>query len=332
MDWGWLLLGIWAFLTVGSSSAATFAPPTAAECLRAIGPTGNLPPILRRTLKPGDDFQIVPAPGPHDWLAAHSQAAQSFGDFAKARPRRPDKSRHKIYLLALGDFPKDRSPAISKLAAYAAAYFGLEVQVLAPVKLTDWELTTRTNRHTHKRQFLTYNILKMLTGRLPDDGFCLCAVTMEDLYPHPTWNFVFGQASPQNGVGVYSFARYDPAFYGAERGGNYQKVLLRRSCRVLVHEVGHLFGLEHCTFYRCVMNGSNHLQESDGRPLHVCPVCLRKLQHSIGFDPVKRYKALGDFYQKVGMQDEARWIANRLKWITTAGSAAAPSAARGRRD
>ena len=286
MDWGWLLLAMWAFLTVGSSSAADFVPPTAAECLRAIGPTGDLPPILRRALEPADDFQIIPAPGPHDWLAEHSQAAQSFGDFAKARPRRPDKRRSKIYLL--GEFAEDRSPAIGKLAAYAAAYFGLEVQVLAPVKLTEWELTTRTNRHTHKRQFLTSDILKMLRSKLPADAFCLCAVTMEDLYPHPTWNFVFGQASPQNGVGVYSFARYDPAFYGGRRGGDYQKVLLRRSCRVLVHEVGHLFGLEHCTFYRCVMNGSNHLQESDSRPLHVCPVCLRKLHYSIGFDPVKR--------------------------------------------
>jgi archaemetzincin len=316
MDWTWLLLGIWAFLAVESSSAATFVPPTAAECLRAIGPTDTLPPILRRALEPGDDFQIIPAPGPHDWLAEHTEAGQSFDDFVKAKARRPDKQRNKIYLLALGEFAEDRSPPIGKLTAYAAAYFGLEVKVLAAVKLTEWELTTRTNRYTHKRQILTADILRALRGRLPDDGFCLCAVTMEDLYPHPSWNFVFGQASPHNGVGVYSFVRYDPAFYGGERSGRYQDVLLRRSCRVLVHEVGHLFGLEHCTFYRCVMNGSNHLQESDSRPLRVCPVCLRKLQHSIGFDPAKRYRALGDFYREVGMQDEARWIANRLKWIT----------------
>mgnify|MGYP000107882883 CR=1 FL=1 len=44
------------------------------------------------------------------------------------------------------------------------------------------------------------------------------AVTMTDLYPSEDWNFVFGQASLRNRVGAYSFARYDPAFYGKERG------------------------------------------------------------------------------------------------------------------
>jgi len=35
---------------------------------------------------------------------------------------------------------------------------------------------------------------------------------MEDLYPDPSWNFVFGQTSLPGYVGVYSFARYD-SFY-----------------------------------------------------------------------------------------------------------------------
>jgi archaemetzincin len=35
---------------------------------------------------------------------------------------------------------------------------------------------------------------------------------MEDLYPDPAWNFVFGQASLRERVEVFSFARYDPAF------------------------------------------------------------------------------------------------------------------------
>ena len=36
---------------------------------------------------------------------------------------------------------------------------------------------------------------------------------MIDLYPNESWNFVFGQANPGAGVGVFSFARYDPLFY-----------------------------------------------------------------------------------------------------------------------
>jgi archaemetzincin len=61
-----------------------------------------------------------------------------------------------------------------------------------------------------------------------------------------------------------------------------------------------MFQLEHCVFFKCLMNGSNHLQESDARPFALCPVCLRKLQSSIGFNVVERYRRLREFYDKAG--------------------------------
>src|SRR5208337_989956 len=97
-----------------------------------------------------------------------------------------------------------------------------------------------------------------------------------------------------------SFARYDPAFYGEQRGKDYQIILLRRSCKVLAHETAHMFGLAHCIYFRCLMNGSNHLAESDARPMHLCPVCLRKLQTSVGFDVVHRYQNLRWLDDKIG--------------------------------
>lgn len=51
-----------------------------------------------------------------------------------------------------------------------------------------------------------------------------------------------------------------------------------RFLQVMTHEVCHMFGLKHCIWMQCLMNGSNHLEESDRRPPHLCPVCLRKLQ------------------------------------------------------
>jgi archaemetzincin len=203
---------------------------------------------------------------------------------------------------------------VETLKGYAAAYFGLKVEVLPCLALGD-SITSRTNPYTHNRQILTSDVLTILRKKVPADAFCLLAITMEDLYPEPSWNFVFGQASLRERVGVYSFARYDPAFYGKKRGKDYEKVLLRRSCKVLVHETGHMFGLMHCIYFKCVLNGSNHLQESDSRPVHLCPVCLRKLQHSIGFDVVNRYSELFRFYKKVGFDDETQWIADRLEWI-----------------
>jgi archaemetzincin len=126
---------------------------------------------------------------------------------------------------------------------------------------------------------------------------------------------VFGQASLRDRVGVFSFARYDPAFYGESRGRLYRQLLLQRSIKVLVHETAHMFSLAHCIYFKCVMNGSNHLQESDARPLSLCPVCLYKLHHSIGFDVTIRYRRLLEFYRKNGFGYEADWISRRMKKI-----------------
>jgi archaemetzincin len=73
-----------------------------------------------------------------------------------------------------------------------------------------------------------------------------------------------------------------------------------------------MFGIQHCVFFNCLMNGSNHLDESDRRPLHLCPVDLRKLHHSIGFDLGRRYRALLDFARTVGFIDEVHWLEKRL--------------------
>jgi len=294
-----------------------FKPPTHTQRLRAIGPTKGLGETLRKALDPGDDFEPISVPKPGDWLAEHRETGQSFDDFVKSKRNRPDKRRNKIYLSTvggLGEFPKSQIPLVERLREYAALYFAMQVEILPCLALSDNAITTRRNPFTRNRQVLTGDVLAILKKKVPTDAFCVLAITMEDLYPAPSWNFVFGQASLRERVGVYSFARYDPAFYGKKRQKDYEKLLLRRSCKVLVHETGHMFGLKHCIYFKCVLNGSNHLKESDSRPMHLCPVCLHKLQHSIEFNIISRYSKLFHFYQKIGFDDEAQWVANRLKW------------------
>lgn len=310
------LISIFTCLIFSVSLAMAFKPPGPTERLRAIGSTQELPRTHRLALDPSDDFEPIPVPEPGDWLAVHPESGQTVDDFIKWIPNKPDVIRNKIYLQPLGDFPEKRSPSLETIKEYAAAYFMMDVKVLPSLAIEGDMFTTRINPFTRNRQILTVDVLDLLKKRLAADAFCLLAITMEDLYPDPRWNFVFGQASSRERVGVFSFARYDPAFYGEARGNNYGEILLRRSCKVLVHETGHMFSLQHCIFFRCVMNGSNHLRESDSRPLALCPVCLRKLQLSIGFDYVNRYRRLLRFYQKIGFYDDAHWVEKRLNRIS----------------
>ncbi len=198
---------------------------------------------------------------------------------------------------------------------YAAAFFALPVETLPSLDLAAGTITTRYHPTPQNRQLLSTDILSLLKKDRRSDAFCVLGITMDDLYPEPSWNFVFGQASLSEGVGVYSFARYDPAFYGAERGDDYETVLARRACQVLVHETGHMFGITHCVHFSCIMNGANSLKESDGQPLHLCPVCLRKLHRGAGFDVEDRYEALLAFYGKVSFDEEELWMKRRLARI-----------------
>ncbi|MCU0913403.1 MAG: archaemetzincin [Planctomycetes bacterium] len=220
-----------------------------------------------------------------------------------------------LYLLPLGEFRAGAAPALDLLREYAAAYFALEVRVLPTAGLSGQGIAARQNPSTRNRQLLTTDILAALKKRIPHDAFCLLGITMEDLYPKASWNFLFGQASLRERVGVYSLARYAPAFHGGPRGPDHARTLLRGSCRVLAHETGHMFGLAHCLWFHCVFNGSNHLAASDACPLHECAVDLRQLHGSIGFDVPARYARLYRFYRKVEFDDEAVWTRTRLERI-----------------
>jgi len=53
-------------------------------------------------------------------------------------------------------------------------------------------------------------------------------------------------------------------------------IITYRCLKTACHELCHVFGLTHCPYYECLMNGSNLLEEADRKPFLLCPVCLRK--------------------------------------------------------
>ena len=66
----------------------------------------------------------------------------------------------------------------------------------------------------------------------------------------------------------------------------------------MIHEVCHLFGMHHCTFFACLMNESSNVSQAQNQPLFLCPVCLRKLHKFLKFTIVPRYQRLKDFLER----------------------------------
>lgn len=302
-------------LLAATGACGAFERPSENDRLNALGNLQEEPELLRRLLAPSDDFPPITRPKPADWLAQHAEQGQTFAEYRQAPVNVPTKDRRIIYLMPIGEFDEERSPPLEELRAYAAAFFQMEVKLLPAYYPHDLEFEPRKNPDYGQRQILTRKVTKFLETRLPPDAFCLLGVTMADLYPDPAWNFVFGEASLNDRVGIYSFVRDDPAFWGDPRPRDYRELILRRSVKTLVHETGHMFTFLHCIYFDCVMNGSNHLAESDARPQHLCPVCLRKLHHATGLDAVKRYEALAGFYRRHQWYEESDWVQRQLALV-----------------
>jgi archaemetzincin len=280
----------------------------------AIGDTSKLLPPVQRMLDPLDHFEPRDPPRPGEWIYEHREKPQSFQSFIRSKPNVPYPGKATLYLLPIGEFPAE-AVSLDAIAKISHAYFTLEVKLLPPVPLADVKAKTRINGGTRKRQLLAPDVLTWLKTKLPDDAFAMMAITMEDLYPEESWNFVFGMASFEERVGVQSFARQDPAFYGNTRTAGWEKTALRRASWTVVHEIAHMFGLHHCQYWKCVIAGSNSQEESDRAPLHACPVCMHKLWWSIEFDPIAREAKLVETLRSFGIEDEAAWSERRLKWI-----------------
>lgn len=294
-------------------STFAFEPPSAFDRSEALGPLDNEPSTLQRLLTPDADFAPIRTLEPGDWLSMHKEDGQPYGAYVTSSFNRPNATRKVIYLLPLGDFPEGKSPPLEDLRVYAEAFFQLSVKILPTAIIDKNKFRPRTNENTHKLQLHTLSILNHLKTQLPADAYCLLGITMEDLYPAKSWNYVFGQASLGERVGIYSFARYDPAFFGKERSKDYRQIILQRSCKVLAHETGHMFGLHHCIYFDCLMNGANNLDESDAQPQHLCPICLRKLHFNVQSNPVIRYGELNKFYKAHEWDDETRWTKHQLE-------------------
>jgi archaemetzincin len=88
-------------------------------------------------------------------------------------------------------------------------------------------------------------------------------------------NFVLGEASPNAGLGVVYLPRIKEEFYGQKPN---EKLFYERMIKECVHELGHLFGLNHCANTLCVMHFSNTLYDTDVKATGFCDRCRISLK------------------------------------------------------
>ena len=291
-----------AFLTVGCDAADTNT--VRAERLNEFRTMSN-------NLKSLHKAKTKPKPG--EWLSRHDESGQTFVEYAASKPNRPDEQRTTLYIQPIGEFDKTREKLVADTADLMSRFYGLPTKIRKPLGL---DVIPESARRVHPswgdRQILTTHVLnKILKPNRPKDAVAVLALTTSDLWPGEGWNFVFGQASLRERVGVWSMYRYgDP-----QRSEADLKIFQRRLFKVALHETGHMFGIKHCTAFECGMNGSNHREEMDSQPVWFCSECAPKVCWACRRDAPKRFASLAEFAEEHQLDDEANFWRKCLKVV-----------------
>lgn len=258
-------------------------------------------------------FVKMGKPQKGDWLENMPEAGETFKEYLNHKPILPTAEKRTIYIQPIGKFSDKQRKILLLAAAYMRAFYNLPVQLKAEMLLGNvpakW---TRVNQFSGQTQIeTTYFLDDLLPKMLPKDAAALICLTASDLYPKEKWSFVFGQADLRGRVGVWSLYR----FGNPEKSEADYKLFLARTLKIAMHETGHMFSMRHCTKYECLMSGTNHLGETDRRPLDVCPECLAKICWAMNYDPAERYEKLAKFWREQNSPQEAEMFTKKAEAV-----------------
>lgn len=150
--------------------------------------------------------------------------------------------------------------AISVVAANLQTMVGIHTDILAPRPDPTYAFIP------HRLQFDALKILKALSKEMDGAPFKL-GVTNLDICT-PILTFVYGESQLGGKTALISLHRIQ---------GNDSDLTCERAAKISIHEVGHIFGLEHCWEVRCLMHFTRNLEQLDALPLGFCNTCMYEI-------------------------------------------------------
>ena len=146
------------------------------------------------------------------------------------------------------------------------------------VRVNSLEVDLRRFHAPDREQYHATLLLAEMLRHRPAGAGHIVGITDVDLFI-PVLTFVFGQAQLGGPGAVVSVMRLHADYYGLPADDG---LLLDRTVKEVVHELGHGFGLVHCPDYSCVMSSSTYVENVDLKHEGYCLDCLDLLANPPG--------------------------------------------------
>jgi archaemetzincin len=167
---------------------------------------------------------------------------------------------NELYVLAVGEVDES---AMRWAEAVAAEWFPFPVGRLHPLPTPDGSWDEARGQHR------SVEIMKAVARAVPPGAARVVGITEHDL-SIPLLTFLFGQAQLDGPVAVVSLCRLRQEFYGFPANA---ELLKERLTKEMLHELGHTFGLTHCSRRECAMSLATHVEAVDSKGAGWCPDC-----------------------------------------------------------
>ena len=173
-----------------------------------------------------------------------------------------------IILIKYGHFEKDCLDKVSN---------GIMREFNLTVVLKEGQIEVSEFYDAKRRQYDGNKLLKEVDFRYPGHRHKSIGLFQVDLFI-PILTYIFGQAYLNGRTGIASLSRLKNERYGMKPD---IKLHYNRFCKVVIHELGHTYGLKHCYNPICVMRASTYVEDLDQKKEFMCSQCKELLIESI---------------------------------------------------
>ena len=176
--------------------------------------------------------------------------------------------REKSTIIIMQPLQYDDRQVLNYLRDSVASFYGVTVYLANNTTFPEHTYYKPRNRYRADR------VIAWLKGRCPDSVRTIVGITSHDISATRNEQYDYGIM----GLGYKPGRSCIVSLYRPAKTAKNDQHLKERLLKLVLHEMGHNFGLSHCPDERCIMVNAEGKMKLD-KETGLCHVCRQKLRH-----------------------------------------------------